>query len=294
MKKKTILIVPPQGSAVKAIRIRLSVAVALFVLVTIGFAGYFIPFNSLTLNVVEQNQKKNLSDQNKSLLQRINSTLKLLNNLKDQVGRLEEKRLAVSKSTTTGNNPESQKKTGIDFSRLQADEMLVYVESQESKLKSFIGSFEERSNIFERIPVISPVPGSQMISRRFGSSRDPFSENLKWHNGIDFVASEAYPVIATASGTVTRVENHPVWGKRIHIDHGEFRTIYAHLGKTGVAKGKKVNKGDEIGSIGMSGFSTGPHIHYEIWCNGSAVNPEDYFFPDIESASLDAQSGKNL
>ena len=65
-KEQTILIVPPRGTPAKAIKIRLSVAVAFMVLVTIGFAGYFIPFNSFTLNIVEQNQQKNLTDQNRA------------------------------------------------------------------------------------------------------------------------------------------------------------------------------------------------------------------------------------
>ncbi|NLP02150.1 MAG: M23 family metallopeptidase [Fibrobacter sp.] len=289
-KEKTILIVPPRGTPAKAIKIRLSVAVAFMVLVTIGFAGYFIPFNSFTLNIVEQNQQKNLTDQNRALLQRVLSSLKLLNNLKEQVARLEDKRQTVLKAGTTSDQFEHVEDRKIDFSRMQADELLRYAEIQESKLEKFISFASNKENFFNHVPVIYPVAGSPIISRRFGSSKDPFSDTEKWHYGTDFVAEEGTDVISTASGTISRVENHPVWGRRVYIDHGEYQTVYAHLGKVSVIKGKRVKRGDVIGTVGMSGLSTGPHVHYEIWYKESAVNPEKYFFHDIGNSLQYARS----
>ena len=280
MKKKTILIVPPRGIAVKAFKIRLSVAIIFIIFILCGFAGYFIPFNSFTLDIVEQNQKKNLSEQNKALLQKILSTLKLLNNLKDQVARLDQKRHNVLGFGGIVNRDTFAEKLGIDFDKLEPDELLRYVENKESRFQALASTITEKDNLFDRVPVIRPVPEPFIISRVFGASKDPFTAKDKWHYGIDFIAEESTPVFSTASGIVSKVENHPVWGRRVVIDHGgEFSTIYAHLGKTEVKKGKRVDRGDVIGVIGMSGLSTGPHIHYEIWKNGAAVNPEDYFFP---------------
>ena len=221
-KEKTILIVPPRGTPAKAIKIRLSVAVAFMVLVTIGFADILFLLTVLLLTLLNR-ISKNLTDQNRALLQRVLSSLKLLNNLKEQVARLEDKRQTVLKAGTTSDQFEHVEDRKIDFSRMQADELLRYAEIQESKLEKFISFASNKENFFNHVPVIYPVAGSPIISRRFGSSKDPFSDTEKWHYGTDFVAEEGTDVISTASGTISRVENHPVWGRRVYIDHGSIR-----------------------------------------------------------------------
>ena len=287
MNKKTILIVPPRGVPVKSIKVRLSVAILFLVLVIGGFAGYFIPFNSFTLNVVEQNQKKNLAEQNKALLQKILSTLRLLNSLKEQVAKLEDKREHVIRFGSIDTQTISVHHRKVDFSKFEPDALLRYTESLESRLESFVATVNENNNLFNKIPVIYPVPGPFIVSRSFGVSKDPFTSKDKWHYGTDFVAEIGTAIVATASGVVTRVENHPIWGKRIYIDHDEgFSTVYAHLGTTTVSRGKQVKRGETIGTMGMSGLSTGPHVHYEIWKKGTAINPDDYFYPRYASGEI--------
>ena len=138
-----------------------------------------------------------------------------------------------------------------------------------------------RGNVFDTIPVIPPVAsGSYVISRRYGMDRDPFTGQQKMHYGTDFAAELGVPVNATAAGVVARVESDPLWGRRVTIAHGRsFRTVYAHLGTVRVAQGKAVKRGEEIGTVGMSGLTTGTHVHYEIWHRDRAVNPEEYLFP---------------
>jgi murein DD-endopeptidase MepM/ murein hydrolase activator NlpD len=120
------------------------------------------------------------------------------------------------------------------------------------------------------------------VGMRFGNTKDPFTDFTKMHFGIDFFLSRGAPIIATASGIVAKVEDGKMWGKRIFINHAYgFSTVYAHLGNVQVFAGKKVKKGDQIAIAGLSGLSTGVHVHYEIWHNGKAENPEDYFFPVI-------------
>jgi murein DD-endopeptidase MepM/ murein hydrolase activator NlpD len=137
-----------------------------------------------------------------------------------------------------------------------------------------------RNDLFDNIPVCNPLPGLAVVCRRFDVERDPFSGRKKIHRGVDIAATTGTPVIATASGTVSCSEDGPVWGKRVVIEHGnDFRTVYAHLGSLAVVRGQKVKRGAVIGTVGCTGFATGPHVHYEIWRRGRAVDPERYFYP---------------
>lgn len=280
MKKRTILVVPPRGIPVKMIRIRLAVAIGFLALISLGFLGYFIPFNNFTLNVVETNQKKNLTEQNNALLRKIISTLRLLNNLKDQVARLEAKQKVAAQFSGMGEET-TDIKHRIDFQKMSTDELLQFVENREALFESFYDKIDG-DYLLENIPVIYPVNDSFLVSRGYGSALDPFTSKIKWHAGIDLVAEEGVPVIATASGVVSRLENHPIWGVRITLEHRSgFQTVYAHLGRALISKGKTVKKGQVIGKMGLSGLSTGIHLHYELIHKGVHVNPRSVMFPSL-------------
>jgi murein DD-endopeptidase MepM/ murein hydrolase activator NlpD len=142
--------------------------------------------------------------------------------------------------------------------------------------------------LFKERPIIRPVAGGAALTAMFGKQIDPFTGNPKWHYGVDFAAERKTPVIASAAGTVTSVENNRLWGLRIQIAHGfGYSTVYAHLGEAFVFKGKKVNQGDMIGTVGVSGLTTGPHVHYEIWHGDTPVDPMDYFYPETTLAAAD-------
>jgi murein DD-endopeptidase MepM/ murein hydrolase activator NlpD len=281
MKRRTILIIPPRGVPLKAFRIRLSVAIIFFVIVVIGVAGFFIPINTLTNDVVEQNQRKNLTEQNKALLQKIITTLRMLKNLKAQVGRLEEKKMEVVEVSGNAAPAEDEPVQRIEFSKLKTEELLPYLNNVEKRFGVFRDINPDSTiNMFDTVPVLRPIPAPYLISRRFGPAVDPFSGRKKLHNGTDFVAEKETPVVATAAGVVKRIEKHEVWGNKVVIEHGKvFTTVYAHLGKVRTSRGKQVKRGEIIGEIGMSGLSSGPHVHYEIWKNKQVVNPEEYLFP---------------
>ena len=281
MKRKTILIIPPRGVPLKAFRIRLSVAIVFLVIVLVGIAGFFIPINTLTNDVVEQNQQKNLTEQNKALLQKIITTLRMLKNLKTQVGRLEEKQQEVIEVSGNTLPREEEAVQRVEFSKLKTEELLPYLENIEKRFGSYLSINQDNADdIFDTIPVLRPIPEPYLITRRFGMAVDPFSGMRKLHNGTDFVAETGTPVIATAAGVVKRIEKHAAWGNKVVIKHSsEFTSVYAHLGKVSTARGRRVKRGEVIGEIGVSGLSSGPHVHYEIWRNNHVVNPEDYQFP---------------
>ncbi|MBN1576248.1 MAG: M23 family metallopeptidase [Chitinispirillaceae bacterium] len=280
MKKRTILIVPPRGVPLKAFRIRLSVAFFLAVVILLGFAGLFLPFDFLSNDVAEQNHRKNLIEQNRALLQKIITTLRMLKDLKTQISRLEEQKMDVVEVSGNEVAPPAQPQGNIDFTQVRSDELLSYIEKIEGRFSPFIVPTSDSGNFFDLIPVVPPIALPAVISRRFGLSLDPFSGKKRLHYGTDFVAEPGTPVMATASGIVRRVEKHALWGNKVVINHSTgYSTTYAHLGAIKTSQGRRVGRGEVIGEIGLSGLTSGPHVHYEMWRDGKVVDPEEYLFP---------------
>jgi len=103
------------------------------------------------------------------------------------------------------------------------------------------------------------------------------------HYGMDFTAPVGTPIYATGDGKVVEVNgskrSRVGFGLVVKIDHGfGYETVYAHLDAFNVQLGQVVKRGDIIGYVGNSGGSTAPHLHYEVWVNGKAVNPKQAKF----------------
>jgi murein DD-endopeptidase MepM/ murein hydrolase activator NlpD len=120
-------------------------------------------------------------------------------------------------------------------------------------------------------PVDGPVTGS------FGERIDPFNGEGAFHSGVDIGSNYGHPVIAPADGVVTFADFLGGYGKALMLDHGHgISTRYGHLSGFAVAPGQQVHRGDVIGYVGLSGRSTGPHLHYEVRINDTPVNPYKY------------------
>jgi murein DD-endopeptidase MepM/ murein hydrolase activator NlpD len=265
-------------------RIRFITVVLFFSIILIGFIGYLIPFNSFTLDVVERNQKRNLKEQNKRLVQRIVSTVQLLGSLKDEISTLQAQKNHLADLVETPPPKSGNRFRKSNFSSMQPAAMLRLVTERESQFQQLLDSVSSNRNNFLKLPVCRPVISQCIISRPFGRSKDPFTGKEKWHFGTDFSTEPGTPVVATADGIVLKVETDPLWGKKITISHDDgFRTVFAHLGTVSIQQGKEIKRGTVIGIIGESGLTSGPHVHYEIWHNGKALNPETYFFPSIDT-----------
>ena len=165
----------------------------------------------------------------------------------------------------------------------------LYVQS-----KSFDDIYEmakNKSEMLSCIPAIMPVKNVDIyrISSHYGQRTDPFYKVTKFHNGIDFSGPEGIGIYASGDGTVVKVErNKSGYGNNIVIDHGYgYKTRYAHLKEIKVKKGSKVKRGQEIGTMGNTGKSTAPHLHYEVLKNDKAVNPINFFFNDITPEEYD-------
>ena len=124
-------------------------------------------------------------------------------------------------------------------------------------------------------PSIWPVMGH--ITDSFGERLDPFSGEGAFHTGVDVASDYGAPVRATADGVVTIAENHAGYGRLVVIDHGfGITTWYAHLSAFSAVVGARVKRGEVVGYTGISGRSTGPHVHYEVRVNNAPVNPWRY------------------
>ncbi len=123
------------------------------------------------------------------------------------------------------------------------------------------------------LPISNPSPG-QPITSSFGVRPDPLLGTPAMHSGMDFRAPTGSPARVTADGTVVKAGWNGGYGRMVEVEHANgFTTRYAHLSKVLVQEGQTVKAGDTVGRVGSSGRSTGPHLHYEVRRNGSALNP---------------------
>jgi murein DD-endopeptidase MepM/ murein hydrolase activator NlpD len=283
-KRRLIMLVPPRGTNVRAVRVRGVVLVAVLLMVAGGFAGYFIPFSHLALDKVEQNQRKNLEKQNKELLERIFTIRRTISQLQAEVGALEAQRHAVAPR-----NGAAKSKDGADKrktpSAVAVDELQTKIALQEKQWLRHKAVLDSNPDYFEKLPVLVPIDGRAVLTVPFGTVPDPFSGRPKLHEGVDLVAEKGTGVVATAAGRVVGVGTSERWGVRVRVRHASgFTTVYAHLGRATVKEGARVKRGERIGVIGSTGLTTGPHLHYEVRRNGQAVDPMVFFYPAADSS----------
>ncbi len=280
--RRTILFLPPNRTRIR-LRVRVSLVVCVVLLSLVGFVGYLIPLNDLSADAVEQNQKKNLAEQNEKLFRRIHGMRGMLVTLGSEIESLENARRSIAHAVEVDNRPSGDTLLATEpISALKdVDDMLMSAIATEALLTD-LTTLERGKNRWNALPTIRPVGPEGAITARFGEMRDPFTGSMKLHYGVDFAAPKGTPVVSAAEGKVISTENHPTWGRRIVVQHQNgLTTVYAHLGSIAVAKGRHIGKGAQIGTIGVSGLTTGPHLHYEIRLNGRPVDPEEYFFPEI-------------
>ncbi len=121
---------------------------------------------------------------------------------------------------------------------------------------------------------ICPISTGYRITSRFGRRADPFTGVSSNHTGVDLAAPSGTPINAAMSGKVVYVGYSNIFGNYVIINHGNgYQTLYGHMTKALCHNGQQVSQGTRIGLVGSTGYSTGPHLHFTVYKNGSLVDP---------------------
>lgn len=185
-----------------------------------------------------------------------------------------------------------------EFDQMQGGELLksttqkvdeltkrLYVESR--SLDELYDMARNKSARMAAMPAIMPVAKNQcQVVSGFGLRYHPILKYRRMHSGIDMTARQGTPIYATGDGVVRVAGRNPQgfsgYGIVVLIDHGYgFQTLYAHMQGVKVRPGQRVSRGQQIGTVGSSGMSTGSHLHYEVIQNGRQVDPVYYFYNDL-------------
>jgi len=139
---------------------------------------------------------------------------------------------------------------------------------------------QTRSNIAAVLPStgLMGYPCNGPITSPFGNRMHPILGYVRFHAGLDFGADYGSPIFAAQAGTVILAGWYGGYGQAVLIDHGGgVTTLYGHASELYVSEGDRVQRGQAIATIGSSGLSTGPHLHFEVRVSGEPVNPISYF-----------------
>ncbi len=143
-------------------------------------------------------------------------------------------------------------------------------------LTTYLGEQKDR---LAATPSIWPTEG--YVSSKFGPRTSPFTGRRQQHTGVDIASPRGTSILASADGVVTFAGKMAGYGRVIVITHGfGFKTFYGHNQRNKVKKGQRVKRGQEIGTVGSSGYSTGSHLHYEVLVKNTPRNPLKYILDE--------------
>lgn len=172
----------------------------------------------------------------------------------------------------------------IESSR-KGDIIINQVEIQSKSYSDLIHLAQTKQDSLLSVPGISPVSpnGYYRISDPFGLRIHPISKKRQMHDGIDFAAAVGKSIYAVGSGKVVDVRiSKTGYGNRVTINHGYgYKTLYAHMHDVHVKKGEIITRGQIIGTVGNTGRSTGPHLHFEVIYNRKKINPKSFYINDL-------------
>lgn len=287
------MIVPHRGKKIyqfkmpiRIVKIGLATIGALAIFATAGVAHYQYTLHRAqtdldelqtlrSVNVAQASQLNQLA-KNTAILQ---EEMSKLNQLDAEVRRLLNKEELPGVSRSGFSRPTSGiggvggpvvKPQAAELNNLVKD-LQVGAKARGESLAELMESLRERNARIAATPSIWPAEG--VVTSRFGWRWG----GSDWHPGIDVAADTGTPIMATASGVVIASGWNGGYGRQVTVDHGYgITTSYAHASEIVVTVGQSVKKGQLVAYMGSSGFSTGPHVHYEVRVNGTAVNPAGF------------------
>jgi len=157
----------------------------------------------------------------------------------------------------------------------QVKQIRAVADKEKLDFNDLIGKLEKKKNMLAATPSIKPVSG--IVTSPFGYRKSPFTGKRTFHSGLDISNRMGTKIVSTATGKVIFTGRKASYGNVVIVDHGYGKaTKYAHLRDILVRNGQRVKRGEAIATLGNTGRTTGPHLHYEVLVNGIPVNPATY------------------
>lgn len=217
----------------------------------------------------QQEVKTLLAEKEETLLTQREEANRLLIELKEESEKLSEEYEANEKAEAEARALAMQKQSEYE-AQLSAEQRANLAASNSNNVAG--GSYSGSGSGFT-----NPLKIGLTVTSAYGWRIHPTMGDRRFHTGVDFAAPQGTPIYAIASGSVTSAYYNTANGYMVTIAHGNgYGSLYAHMTHYIVSVGDQVSQGQVIGYVGSTGWSTGPHLHFEVHVNGSAVNPMDY------------------
>jgi murein DD-endopeptidase MepM/ murein hydrolase activator NlpD len=248
------------------------VTVAILSILSIAASGTFLHQRAVYRAV--QTENKQLKKSNQRLAETVSQVQARLTQFEQRTKTLA---IAAGVADLFSENVESTRAgvgSGGPLDRLSAaPETLVRRQEQlDQQLAKVERKLSDEALMLSHTPVVAPVVG--VITDGFGPRLDPITRRPAFHEGLDISVAIGTLVTAPANGVVVFASRESGLGRMLKLNHGYgYTTVYGHLDRLLVKEGTKVSRGQPIGRVGMSGRTTGPHLHYEVWKDGEKQNP---------------------
>jgi murein DD-endopeptidase MepM/ murein hydrolase activator NlpD len=226
--------------------------------------------------VMDRKLLQELQAQSAALESRKNRLGEQKKSLGDMVSEFAKKALMIQKEKLNQEQIADRLRNQREFYEKAEQQLARESEQLEHQIVDMTSASEHNKDVVKGSGSMS-MPLQGQITSPFGVRRHPIFGIRKMHTGVDLAAPNRTPVKAADSGNVLYAGYYGGYGKVVIISHGNSKsTLYAHLSKTAVAVGQNVAKGEVVGYEGSTGFSTGPHLHFEVRVNGKPNNPLNF------------------
>ncbi|KUO62004.1 MAG: metalloendopeptidase [Gracilibacter sp. BRH_c7a] len=179
------------------------------------------------------------------------------------------------------NNSKAQKEVALADNQKYQDELLVQIEKLEKDSKALeakIRELQKNSNGVIGYVGVWPTPGYWYITSPYGYRTHPITRKYTLHSGVDIAAPNRAKIVSAGAGVVIYSGWYGAYGNAVIIDHGNgLSTLYGHMSSIAVPYGRALVAGQTIGYVGSTGWSTGPHLHFEVRKNGTPTSPMQYY-----------------
>lgn len=286
---------------------------AKWVIATASLAAFYYLILSLVINTDEEKRLKQENRLYEKLYPEMEQKEKLISDVvKDLQARDNAIYKQIFKSQAPSVDPQNSALFFFATDSTEDKDIVEYAERRSLALldmtsridSNFKAVFSDAASSMTLPPMLVPVPDLKFaqVGASVGKKMDPFYKVLTMHTGIDLIAGQGTPVIATADGVVLEVKRSGKGpGNIVEIGHdGGYRTLYAHLQDIVVRKGERVKAGRKIANVGMSGNSFAPHLHYEVHRDSLVLDPVNFFFASfspedyMKAAYMAATTGQSL